>query len=477
VRDFLELPLKQINETPGTREANDLLVALKPGNVFFAAVRSPEENPRVLVGIQFWGKRADFDKAVTRLREELPSSGSPPVRTEYRGLEILASEHEDQALFSAAAGRWGFLSNDEDILRSAIDRATGNSTGDGLSRNEEFRRVSSELLKEPDLLAYVRMDAAVESLLAAGNSLGAVPISDQVDKLKSARALGAAWKIDGNLQRDSIFLLRSEVSHPAQPLEHLGLELTKPDTLLYLDFQLDLGKLPDFIDSVAEIYPDAAGVVQPLARQIADDFGPEFALIAEWPKGASLPSPLLALQLRNPTNDFLANMASVFPMSSTQTIGNRQVYNFPAVQNLAASQNDRFLAVGIDPAMVASALEGHSETLRDSPVFQKTKSTLKSADEAFCFIETRTIFERSYTALMPVIRFGAAIVPEISKTIDVSKLPKPETIGQHLPPIVLSQSRKNEGILLESSGPVSMSQFLILTGAASVIMQRNPFDP
>jgi hypothetical protein len=61
--------------------------------------------------------------------------------------------------------------------------------------------------------------------------------------------------------------------------------------------------------------------------------------------------------------------------------------------------------------------------------------------------------------------------------VDVSKLPKPETIGQHLPPIVFSQSRSSDGTRLESSGPVSMSQFLILAGAASGAMGKNPFDP
>jgi hypothetical protein len=379
-------------------------------------------------------------------------------------------------MFSAAAGRWGFLSSDEALLHGALDRATGNSAGDGLSRNEEFLKVCAELLKEPDLLAYVRMDAAVESLLAAGNSAGAIPIPEQVEQLKSTRAIGASWKIDGNLQRDAVFLLRPGTTQPAQPLAHLSMELTHPETMLYFDFQLDLGKLPAWIESFADIHPEGAATLLPIARQVAEDFGPECALLASWPKENILPSPLLALQLRNPANDLLASSAPWLPMATTQTIGKRQVHVFSSLHtNLAAAQNERFFAIGTDPAMVAAALDGHEQTLGDAPVFQSSKSALKSANEAFCFIDTRTVFERSYSSLLPVIRLSAAMMPDLSSRLDVSKLPKPETIGQHLPPIVFNQSRTADGTRLESSGPVSMSQFLILAGSASAAMGQNPF--
>lgn len=477
MRDFLELPMRQIQEAPGADETKDLLVALKPGNVFLAAVEGSEDSPRLLAGIQFWGKREDFDKAVARLREELPA-GAASVRSEHRGLEILSTQHGDLVLLSAAAGRWGFLSNDESLLHGAIDRATGNSAGDGLSRNAEFLKVSSELLNEPDFLAYVRMDAAIEGLLAAGNAAGAVPIPDQVDQLKSTRAIGASWKIDGNLQRDAVFLLRPSTGEPAEPLNHLAMELTRPETMVYFDFQIDLSKLPGWIESFADIQPDAAAAMLPVAQKIAGDFGPECALIAEWPAENILPSPMLALELRNPANDLLASSAPWLPMASTQTLGNRTVHVFSSLHtNLAAAQNESFLAVGTDPAIVAAALDGHSETLRDAPAFQSAKSALKSANEAFGFIDTRTVFERSYSSLIPVIQLSAAMMPDLSQRVDVSKLPKPETIGQHLPPIVFSQSRSSDGTRLESSGPVSMSQFLILAGAASGAMGKNPFDP
>jgi len=475
VRDFLELPLRQFQEAPVTGETTDLLVALKPGNVFLAAVGGPDNTPRLLAGIQFWGKRADFDKAVDRLRRELPAEpDGTAVRSEHRGLEILATRHGDLELFSAAAGRWGFLANDLDLLHGAIDRATGNSAGDGLSRNGDFLKVSSELLDDPDLLAYVRTDAAVDGLLASGKAAGAVPIPEQVEELKSTRAIGAAWKIDGNLQRDAVFVLRPRTLDPENALSHLAMELTRPETLLYFDFHLDLAGLPRWVEGLAGIQPGLAEAVAPFAARIANDYGPECALLAAWPAENVLPSPMLALQARNPDAGFLSANAPWLSSATSRSINGRQVLvvSTPHSQ-IAAAQNERFLVLGTDPEMLAASLNGHSETLSDSSNFQSASAALKSSNEAFGFLDARTLFERTYNSLLPVIRVGAAMMPDLGSRFDVSKLPKPETIGRHLPPIVFSQNRTAEGTRLESSGPVTMGQFLLLAGTAAAVLNND----
>jgi hypothetical protein len=52
-------------------------------------------------------------------------------------------------------------------------------------------------------------------------------------------------------------------------------------------------------------------------------------------------------------------------------------------------------------------------------------------------------------------------------------LPKAETIAKHLPPIVLSQKRTTEGTLMESSGPVSLTQFLLLSTAGAMAANQS----
>jgi hypothetical protein len=254
------------------------------------------------------------------------------------------------------------------------------------------------------------------------------------------------------------------------------MDLTRPETLLYFDFLLNLSALPDWVDSLSAIHPALAENLAPFAAQIAEDYGPECALLASWPDGNAFPSPMLAIQIQNPDAPFPSNSTPWLAGASSRTIGGRQVFVVPSLHmQLAAARDDRFLVLGTDPDMLAAALDGHPKTLLDAPAFQSAKPAFKSANEAFAYIDARTLFERGYGSLIPVIRLGAAMMPDLSTRIDVSKLPKPETIGQHLPPIVLSQRRTTEGTRLESSGPVTMGQFLILSAAASAARSQRLF--
>jgi hypothetical protein len=123
------------------------------------------------------------------------------------------------------------------------------------------------------------------------------------------------------------------------------------------------------------------------------------------------------------------------------------------------------LAMGQETLLQAGNLTDTDGTLQNAADFRNAVSAFQTANEAFCYIDTRTVFTRVYNSFVPVIRFGAAMMPDLKKRIDVSKLPKAESIAKHLPPIVLSQKRTTEGTLVESSGPVSMTQFLLLSGA------------
>jgi hypothetical protein len=115
--------------------------------------------------------------------------------------------------------------------------------------------------------------------------------------------------------------------------------------------------------------------------------------------------------------------------------------------------------------------------LQDSQDFQSAQNTYRNSNEAICFLDTRVVFEKSYETILPVIKLSAALMPAINQQWDIAKLPSPPTIGQHLPPIVFSQKRSSDGTRLESSGPVSMSQFLILAASAYTALNQTLFGP
>ena len=123
MRAFLELPLKNLKESPSSGEVGGLASALKPGNIFLAAMPTEDQSVKALLGFQFWGGRKDFDNAIARLRKELPNPDQEAAKEAHKGLEILATSHGDLTLYSAAAGRWGFLSTNLDSIKTALDRA------------------------------------------------------------------------------------------------------------------------------------------------------------------------------------------------------------------------------------------------------------------------------------------------------------------------------------------------------------------
>jgi len=467
---FLELPLKNLKESPSTGEASGVLVGLKPGNIFLAVTQADGESAHGLLGFQFWGNRKDYDNAIARLRKELPQSEQEPLKEAHSGLEIQATRHGNLTLYSAAAGRWGFLSTSLDQIKTALDRATGNSPLTSLKTNSRFLKVCAQLPTDPEMFFYFEPEKAVDSLLSVGRSVGANQIPSQIEELKSGEAVGGSFKIDGRLQRDAIFVLRASKAESLPKLTHSAVALTAKDTTVFFDFALNFAGMTNLLESLTPSYPRAAAILGPIANATSEIFGPECALVANWPDGNMTPSPLVALTVKDEarSSDFLAQGIGTLPGVVRQDLQGHTVYTFATgYTSSSLAQSNGFLLLGMSPESVLQAgdLKNSGNTLQDAPDFKHAASAFQSANEAFCYIDTRTVFTRVYNSFVPVIRFGAAMLPDLKKRIDVSKLPKAETIAQHLPPIVLSQKRSTEGTLLESSGPVSMTQFLLLTGA------------
>ena len=138
-----------------------------------------------------------------------------------------------------------------------------------------------------------------------------------------------------------------------------------------------------------------------------------------------------------------------------------------AFANPTAALVEGFLVIGVDPEELGQTLQSFKsgETLEKSPVFAPALPAYGTANEVFGFANSKLIFERGFPMLRQVIVFGVAVVPGASAIIDGSKLPETETIAKHLQPITYSQVRIPEGYLVESSGPITMNQAVIVGGA------------
>ena len=140
--------------------------------------------------------------------------------------------------------------------------------------------------------------------------------------------------------------------------------------------------------------------------------------------------------------------------------------------------SDRMLVAGADPGSVEAAIKrsaaGSSE-LGATRNFQTAERSLPTAHQAFAYLDPALIYTRIDATLRPLLIMGAAFMPGIADTIDLSKLPPADVITKHLSPIVMSQSYDRDGYVAESIGPVPLYQTIlgaVTTGSAAGAIYR-----
>ena len=90
--------------------------------------------------------------------------------------------------------------------------------------------------------------------------------------------------------------------------------------------------------------------------------------------------------------------------------------------------------------------------------------------DLFVYFDAKTGFESLYNASRPMLVFGVALIPAISKYIDAMALPETTEVSKHLGPIVLSRHRVAHGIIDESVGPITAYEALAFVFAAAIAM-------
>jgi hypothetical protein len=468
MKTFLEKPLARLNSNAGAGEASAHLLALKPGNIFFALTGLSDSGANGVVGFQYWGGRDAFEKAVARMRKAALGENAPLAKETFDGVEIVTAGSPGSAICSATLGNWGFLASNPELIKAALNRASGKSRDALLSENETFKTVASKLNADPDLRAFLRLERIVDVLVGVGRKAGAQPIPAQIEALKSAEAVGATWKLDGLIQRDAIYILRRNAA-PTPEFGHIVTSLTSPDSIGLVELSLHLDSLTAFLRSAAPDLtapPDVSAVID----SGRDAYGPEAGIILNWPPGQITPTPLIAVQIRDREKaaQFLSGLLKIVPNPSVNQWNGLSLYSIPTFGNpLAAptfAQTDNFLLLGPDVQSVQNAASRPpgAPTLEASPAFQASAPFFKEANEAFAYIDTKAVFERAYTALRPVIIFGAAMMPDIYAVVDTTRLPQTETVAKHLSPMLLSQVSSPDGTLIQSSGPITLNQAVLL---------------
>jgi hypothetical protein len=485
MKAFLEQPLNYLTKQKGGEEAAGILWGLKPGRIFAASVNVSATDAAVLIGFQFWGGKTAHDAAVERLRQEIAAGGpAPEVRHEtYEGADIASSVHGPVTIYNASHGQWGFISNNLETLKGALDRAAGRRKEGSLAESPRYKQVMGRLVKEPDFLVYVQPQPFVDALLAIGQNFGAQANLQQIEEVRKVEAVGIATKLEGANLRDTIFVLRPTPPN-APSLNHNSIKLTSTNTTLFFDFVADFAQILN-----AAAHPAAAAALgksglqtERLFQLLPEAFGPDCAVSLTWPEGQLKPEGLLAISVKDPAKakEALQEAATLFPEMTTSEVGGLVYYSIPSLQSSfatpAATLDENHLLIGLDAAEVdrlRQALKA-GDTLEKSPTFVPVREAYRSANEVFGYLDTRAIFERGFPFVRQIATVSAALMPGVSAVIDPNKLPETDTIAKHLSPIVYSQTRLPDGYLVDSSGPITLNHALLIGAGAGASFVKPP---
>jgi hypothetical protein len=374
-------------------------------------------------------------------------------------------------LFGVRTGSWVLFSPKPIYLQDAVRRSS--SVNSGLDTSELFQRCRTHMPADADFYGF----ASGEGLKVVARRLDPfLPPSDVSGLIFSA-------KLEGPRIRDTLFAY-SPHRQPVDDLGGDGLFLTTDNTLLYAGTTLDAVKLKAAIDSLPSRYAIAATVKQYFEE--VTRLGISFGELGHLVRGVEL------VLNENSADDGLGGAFVVEtrdPVRSTEILQTILREEFPnryqekringSTAYLFRDRNSTDMAVGMfgqdliattgENAYEAAckAIQNEKVGLPDPPGPEQ-KDAIRQAQTLRLYVDARSVFEKSYAALRPVLILGSALVPELDRYVDAANLPDSTEIGRHLSPVVLTRRVLTDGVLDESIGTLTGYE-LGLIGVAGAI--------
>ncbi|MBV8350978.1 MAG: hypothetical protein JOZ21_01725 [Verrucomicrobia bacterium] len=380
--------------------------------------------------------------------------------------------------YCAKVGSWILLSRSTDLLSDAIRNAKVASGG--LQSVKVFQECQSNIPAGYDILCFVRGGPSID--LSSGLSW-----RFQEEKPgEAARAVLAATAIDGAQLRDTIFAL-TDAPAPSSPLDRQGLAMTGPTTVGYLATRVNPSEIWRWCDklshewSFAETIRDYMGEVKTFGidPQDLDKLLSYAEVVVDRDPNADFLKTAFSLRVTDPakfqhlmdqvvTEKFPDNcrkieIASV-PAYAMQLSGNASiVFGLVGRQLLIAWSEPVF-------AELVQRLQSHNAGLEDNAQFKAMAKLVAEPADMFVYFDAKAGFESLYNASRPMLVFGVALIPTISKYIDAMALPETAEVSKHLGPIVLSRHRVTHGVIDESVGPITAYEALALVSGGALAM-------
>ena len=496
VQDFLAKPRSKVAPEGRIGQTVDEISMLEMKDAFFALISIESSAWKWDGGFRCTGDIEKAGKLVEEWRARI-LGGAPDLKHEtidYQGRQM----HNDSAgiirIWTVWAGPWFFFANDLENLKGLLDRADGRvkDPAIALSSEESFLAASKRMPGSYSAMIFARPAQLVEKTVPPDEDA-----NDRFASLRQIRSFCAASAFDGGRIRDALFVGMPKIAE-LESLSRPSLPLGNKDTFLYAASVLDLRKemAPGWQNGGLAWLPGLKGIIDSLSAngvtldQWKAAFSSELGVIGSWASSAQWPSLVAAIAVKDPAK------AHQLVTTGTNTSGGDLKWNHrenEGVQYYSTGSgvslfsisptiglSDRILVLGLDSGSVEAAMKrsaaGPSE-LAASRSFQNAERAVPTAQQAFVYIDPALFYARFDVTVRPLLAMGAAFLPGVADTVDVSKLPPADVIAKHLSPTVMSQSYQGDGYVSESIGSVPLYHALIVAvgaGAATAAIYHPP---
>ena len=476
VQAFLEKPLAAIQSVLASegapKEQNDLahrILDAMQGEVFLAVTRVtifPAFNPGVVVGVDVRHKRIEATASLYALENGLKRSYPNGRFQEKKHLGVKYSVWETQPgvqICHAWLNSLAVFTFGEDTLRDVIACYAGQPPRDfkPLAASAKYQNVLRQAPKDNEFLAYLNLE---EVLNLVGPLLALAPqTSGMYETLARFQASAACMTfLDGGIEDVGLIAYAKLDPKPTPPTQRKTLALTTPETLVYFVGSADLGTAYDGAMQTLSQSGNASVMLAitqfqqtlrsrgiRIREEVLQKLGPEFAIITRWPAGAPAPQFALVGEIADavtvrPALDSAMDalkQASLgddtrFPWDETEYAGRtlRTVHVSAGVLAPTYVMTDQFffLASTPDGARELVAHEKDAQpTLAKSERYAQSMRRLPADGSSYIYADLRGLFEPLYGLGKPGLSQW-----ETNDFVDVTKLPRSETIAKHLFPFV-----------------------------------------
>lgn len=476
MQEFLKKPMARAPHADGLQQHMREMDALGMRDAFLALIAIDKRQPVVVGGFRFDGSAADAENVIGPRRDRMLHEATEVKREKvtYEGHSIDLATHEDVTAATVYDGNWFFASNDLPSLKALLDRADkrAKDSATTLTTEENFVAAGKHLPASYHTLAYVRANLLAQKI--ADRFPSDSPERKRFASLQKLRSVLLASNFAEGKIHDVLFLATPRLEDGGD-LARSSLALATADSFLYAAGNLqrpaaflwprqsDNGapaSLRGFLSAFA-----ATGITK---ADWEGAFASELGLIGNWAADSRKPDVFLTAEVKDfaKAKALLEKLATATPKSEGWSSSEKDgvvYYKQPPPNPMVPvaptiGLSNRALVAGLDAATVEDTIQrpaAQNSGLAATDNFKKAESWLPTAKQSFVYFDLPLFYQRLDAAVRPMLVM-AALIPGISETVDLSKLPSAEVITRHLSPWVLSQRYDGDGYVTETLGPISI---------------------